>query len=77
MRPLTAGVDNKTSPTWSPDGDQVLYQREYFLGHDLDIWLFTLSQGTDRPALNRDWNEESPSWGTAVAPPNDSPGPAS
>jgi Tol biopolymer transport system component len=59
--PLTLGNANKTDPAWSPTSTRIVYQHEYVLGHDTDLWLVDLS-GVARAFVTGDWSELDPSW---------------
>jgi len=62
---LVAGghdTDNRTSPAWSPAGNRIIYVREYFYGHDTDLWLVDLTIGRHQRASVGEWSEDSPSW---------------
>ena len=60
---ITQGNNDKGDPSWSPDGKHILYDEDYFLGHDIDVGYVTLG---GNPALswvsNLPWAEHSAAW---------------
>jgi TolB protein len=61
LRILTGSVANSLSPTWSPDGTKILFEREEFIGKDIDLYTVDLN-GVQQKVVTLGWSELSPSW---------------
>ena len=58
----TAAGNHLSEPAWSPDGQHLLYEEEYFLGHDFDLAFVTLAGRDTGRVSGLPWSEHSPAW---------------
>ena len=61
-RPITSAISSNSTPAWSPDSTKVVYQKDYFFGHDTDLYTVSVNGGPETLAIAHNWPEGAPSW---------------
>ena len=62
LKPLTRTISPISNPAWSPDGKQLVYQKDYFFGHDVDLYTIDADGRNEQLAIGHNWRDETASW---------------
>ena len=59
---LTHAISDNGAPAWSPDAREIVYEKDYSLGHDTDLYVVSASGGPEHLAIGFNWPQNAPSW---------------
>jgi Tol biopolymer transport system component len=57
---LTTSSSDSLAPAWSPDGTRIVFERDEFWGHDIELYSIDARSGIETPLGGADWPEETP-----------------
>jgi Tol biopolymer transport system component len=57
---VTHANSSNRAPSWSPDGTQIVYEKDEFFGHDTDLYSIAADGGTETLLSGLDWPQGTP-----------------